>query len=341
MKILVTGATGYIGWELCKRLSFQGNEVNAMCRSMANLPTLPGINWVKGNVEDKKSVISAMEGCRQVYHAAAFARMTAHDTSQFFRINVDGTQHVLEAATYHDVERVLYTSTAGVIGRSLLTPMTEDDVRLEPFNNDYDLSKHMAEVCVRAYANNGKHAVIVNPSRVVGPGKITYANAVTRTISNYLQYPFYMVPGTGEAICNYVYIDDVINGHLVAMKHGRNGERYILGGTNSSYNNLFALLNHITGLQRSRIALPQKALVGFAYLHMAFKYLQRADAILTPELGKRLCQHRMLSHEKASRELGYTPTDLDTSLRKTLAFLGFPKSNTPHPESSSINPAVK
>jgi len=94
-------------------------------------------------------------------------------------------------------------------------------------------------------------------------------------------------------------------------------------------------------LQRRRIALSEQVIVGFAYLHLAYKYLQRADATLTPEVGKRLCQHRMLSHEKASRELGYTPTDLETSLRKTLAFLGFPKTSAPSASSSSINPTVK
>jgi len=150
-----------------------------------------------------------------------------------------------------------------------------------------------------------------------------------------------MVPGNGDAIGNYVFIEDVISGHLLAMQHGRNGERYILGGTNISYNNLFALLNCITGLQRRRIALPQTAMVGFAYLHLAYKYLLGTDATFTPELGKRLCQHRMLSHEKASTELGYTPTNLETSLRKTLAFLGFPKTSAPNAPSTSINPTVK
>lgn len=341
MKILVTGATGYIGWELCKRLVAEGNEVQAMCRAMAHQPMLPGLTWVQANVEDKASVRMAMDGCRQVYHAAAFARLAAHDTTQFYRTNVDGTQHVLEAAAYHDVERVVFTSTAGVIGRSLSVPMKEDDARIEPFDNDYDLSKHMAEVCVRAYAKNGNSAVIVNPSRVVGPGNMRFASAVNRTISNYLRYPFYLVPGSGEANGNYVYIGDVINGHLLAMQHGTNGERYILGGTNISYNNLFALLNKITGLHRRKIALPQMAIATFAYLNIGYKYLRKEDATITPELSKRLCQHRMLSHEKASSELGYQPTDLETSLRKTLAFLGFPKSSVQQPANTGINPTVK
>ncbi len=328
MKILVTGATGYIGWKLCKRLAAEGYEVVALYRNRQIESSIPNISWAKGDLQDTSGLKVAMEGCQQVYHVAAVARMHTANNNEMYATNLQGTINVLEAAAYNSVERVVYTSSAGVMGKSFEMPLSEGDPRLEPFDNDYDLSKHLAEEQVKNYVRNGYDAVIVNPSRVFGPGIATYSNAVTRAISNYLKYPLFLVPGKGEAIANYVFIDDVVEGHLLAMRHGKAGENYILGGNNLSYNGLFDLLQSITGLHKTKIAAPMAAMKTVARIAAMLQFILGQHPTFTPYLCERLCHNSKLSVAKAMSEIGYQPTKIETALSITLRSLGFKMDST-------------
>lgn len=323
MKIFITGATGFVGWELCKSLLSQGNEVIALCRSLSKTQPMQGLKWVEGNLEDAASVRAAMEGCTQVYHCAALARVWAADPGAFFRINVMGTENVLDAARYHNIEKLVLTSTAGVIGKSLSKPMTEDDPRLEPFDNDYDLTKFMAEEKVLEYAREGRWAVIVSLSRVYGPGIASPSNAVTNTLKRYLHQPFYMVPGNGEQRCNYVFIGDVVRGHIQAMERGTPGEKYIIGGENVSYNELFACFEKASGLRRRRIAVPQGIFSFVASILVGWSNLSGQPPLFTPFYAKRLFHSRMLSTQKAETMLGYQITPLIKGVAITLEGLGY------------------
>lgn len=325
MKIFITGATGFVGWELCKELLLQGHEVVALCRNIAKAPKQEGLTWVEGNLEDPQSIRQAMEGCTQVYHCAALARVWASDPTAFFRINVVGTENVLDAARHHHIEKLVLTSTAGVIGKSLSTPMTEEDPRLEPYDNDYDLTKFMAEEKVLEYAREGRWAVIASLSRVYGPGVDSPSNAVTNTLKRYLRQPFYLVPGDGKAKCNYVFIRDAVAGHILAMEKGTSGEKYIIGGENISYNELFECFEKASGLRRRRISVPQGIFSFVATLLVGWSNLSGQPPMFTPFYVKRLYHARMLSTKKAETMLGYKITPTLAGLAITLEALGYEK----------------
>ena len=129
MKIFVTGATGYIGNHLAHTLAGMGNEVHAIVRSdkAKELLQHPNIMLFKGDILEKESLLLAMAGCRQVYHTAAKVGVWAKDPSLFYKVNVEGTKNVLDAALQNGIEKFVFTSTCGVIGSSLYEPMNEQD----------------------------------------------------------------------------------------------------------------------------------------------------------------------------------------------------------------------
>ena len=135
-----------------------------------------------------------------------------------------------------------------MLGPSGEKPVEESDERIgEPFT-EYEVSKTQAEALCREYCNKyNMHIVIVNPPRVYGPGIITESNAVTRLVKLYMAGKWKIMPGDGKRTGSYVYIDDVVNGHILAMQKGRSGERYTLGGENASYIEFFNLLATLTG----------------------------------------------------------------------------------------------
>ena len=323
MKFFITGGTGFIGEGLINRLLNEGKEVVALCRSDKGLMEKEGLAWKKGSLEDADSLIRAMEGCTHVFHCAGLARLWDPDTEAFFRVNVKGTENILAAASYHDVEKLVYTSTAGVLGRSLSSPISEEDPRLEPFDNDYDLTKYLAEERVREYAAGGRQAVIVSPSRVYGPGTLSQSNSVTKTLVNYIRQNFYLVPGNGAPRSNYVFVDDVVEGHMLAMQKGAPGEKFTLGGENLSYNELYEQFKMVTGLERRRISIPAGAITLGAYTMMGWTRISGRPPVITPWFAKRLFHDRMLSIEKAESVLGYRATPMKEALSRTLEFLGY------------------
>src|SRR5580765_1549242 len=154
MHIFITGSTGYIGNILTKKLAGEGNIIHALCRN-PNTPVLahPGIKIFEGDIGDQASVQKAMQGCEQVYHLAAYARVWAKDPSVFFKLNVDATKKILDTAKSLGVQKIVFTSTAGTLGPSSNSPVKEEDARIgEPFT-DYELSKTRAENLCREYCN--------------------------------------------------------------------------------------------------------------------------------------------------------------------------------------------
>jgi nucleoside-diphosphate-sugar epimerase len=321
MKYCITGAGGYIGWTLANTLANAGHEVRALDIAPPNTPVSSNIEWMKGSVLDPCSLKQAFEGCSHVYHCAGIVSLFEKDPEIFYSINVDGTQNVLDAAVFCGVKRVVFTSSAGVIGHSLETPLTEDDIRLSAFDNHYDLSKHLAEEKARAFARNGLEVVIVNPPRVFGPGKASYSNAITRLAKHFITSSYYLVPGNGEAKANYAFVEDVVHGHIGAMHLGRSGQRYTLGGHNLSYNELYKLLQEVTGLRRRRIAVPVNVLRPMAYAALGINQITGRKPFMTPKLVTRFTEHRMLSSEKALAELDYKITDIRLALKKTVDFI--------------------
>jgi len=324
MTIFITGATGYIGNSLAKRLANEGNTVHALCRDAGKQYLLqhPNIKIFDGDIRHMNSVEKAMAGCEQVYHLAAFARVWAKDASTYYKMNVDGTKVVLEAARKLGVQKIVFTSTAGVLGPSGARPVKETDTRIGDVLNEYEDSKTRAEALCRHYcATYGMHIVIVNPPRIYGPGIDTESNAVTKLAKLYMQGKWKIMPGTGTRTGSYVYIDDVVNGHILAMQKGRGGERYILSGVNASYRQFFDALSSATGKRLRLFNLPVWAMLLAGWGMMMRTILTGKPPLLTPKWIRKYLYNWSLNCEKAQQELGYTFMPLNKGLQKTVSWL--------------------
>lgn len=324
--IFISGATGYIGSRLSLTLAARGDQVQALVRNPEKLKHIrhPNISGVDGALHNVHSLQQAMSGCSEVYHIAALAGVWHPDPQAFYNINVQGSLNILEAAQRAGVRRVVLTSTAGVVGPTPDGNPVQEHTNANPdLTTAYEQSKLEAERQSLHYADRHHlELVIVNPSRVYGPGQWSESNGVTKMIRGYAAGTWRVIPGNGHSIGNYVFIDDVLNGHLLAMEKGRPGERYILGGEDSSFIDFFETLAQLTGRRHTMIHLPLTAMLAFAYMQQFLADSFGRRPMITPPFVHKFVRHWPLSSAKAERELGYTATSLEEGIRRTLAWLG-------------------
>ncbi len=324
MKIFVTGATGSIGQHLVKMLAERGHTIHALVRSVekAKAQSLNNLTYFQGDLSDKASIDKAMSGCQQVYHLAACAKVWAKHSGEFYAINVTGTVNILEAAVKHKIEKVVVTSTAGVLGPSLSNTITEDTVRELDFFNEYEGSKSMAESRVKDFVNNcNLNVVIVSPSRVYGPFLSGPASSITLMIDKYVNGKWRVYPGTGKEIGNYVYIEDVALGHILAMEKGRKGHTYLLGGENHDYISFYSKLGEASGIDRKMIRIPVWVQLTFARIQLLLAERFGKEPSITPKWISKGNYNWELSSHKAIQELGLPVTPLSEGLRKTVAYV--------------------
>ena len=323
MKILITGAGGYVGSKLALRLAGMGHEVHALVRPHSATAFLqhPNISIFKGDVLDKESLLNAMKGCRQVYHTAAKVGAWDKDPSSFYAVNVEGTRNVLNAALQTGIEKTVITSTCGVIGPSLNEPMSEDDPRINGFAIDYELSKKMSEDIILHYAGKGMNVVIASPAKVYGPGHTSHSLTANAVIKKFLVKKIAIIPSPGIYKACFAFIDDIVNGHLLAMEKGRAGEKYILGGINISYREFFERIRILSSCNGHIIQVPKTIIKGWALLQQLNYRISNKHPGFTVKSVDILFSNYTFSSEKAIHELGYTITALDESLNKTIQFL--------------------
>ncbi|MXV50499.1 NAD-dependent epimerase/dehydratase family protein [Pedobacter sp. HMF7647] len=323
MKILVTGATGFIGQRLAIKLAKQGNEVHALCRDPFHpyLAEHHNVKPFKGDILDKQSLLNAIKDCTQVYHTAAMAKMWTHDKSEFHRVNVSGTRNVLEVAELSGIEKMVYTSSCGVIGPTINEPLSENDPRITGFPIDYERTKYLAELEVNNFAKRGFPVVTVNPSRVYGEGPVTDSNTVSKMVTGYLKGTWRIIPGNGEQIANYAYLDDVVNGHIAAMKQGKIGQRYILGGEDISFNSFFDVVQRVSGKKKRLYHLPQPVIKFYSYVEWLKTTLTGLPPVFLPEFADRLKYNQKYTSQKAIEQLTYKITPFEEGMERTVNYI--------------------
>jgi nucleoside-diphosphate-sugar epimerase len=323
MAILITGATGYIGSLLTIKLASQGEDIRILCRKDPDIPEFQreNIRVIKGDITDRLSLVNAMEGVQQVYHMAAYARLWARDPQIFHTINVEGTRNVMEAAAKAGVEKVVYTSTAGVIGPSKDQPMREQDERITGFFNEYEETKTEAEKIALSFASDRMKVSIVNPARVYGPGLDTGSNPVTKIVELYMKKKWYVIPGSGEDVGSYCYVDDVVDGHISAMKLGGNGQRYIFGGVNATFNEFIEYIRKYSGVEKTLYHLPFPLMSGVSYLQLAWSKISGKPPMITPKWVKRYDYDWALDSSKAVKEIGYKIRSFEEGIRETVEWI--------------------
>lgn len=320
MSVFVTGATGFIGVQLVRRLVGSGTPVHALYRSEARTGPIrmDGVTLFQGDILDPFSIRRAMEGCGQVYHTAAFAGTWARDPDLIRRLNVDGTLHVINAAEELNVRRVVVTSTAGILGPSHGEPVHEGSPPPSSFFTPYEESKFLMESSIMKRDRQLPEVVIVNPTRVYGPGIMNISNSLTRMVCRYLDGRWRFIPGNGESTGNYVFVEDVVSGHLLAMEKGRPGERYVLGGENITYNQLFEMVRQVSGIRKGLVKIPYWAMISTATLFKIYTAISGRPPLVLPQHVRKYNHNWLVSSDKAIRELGYDPVGFRSGIGITI-----------------------
>jgi NAD+-dependent farnesol dehydrogenase len=324
IKVFISGGSGSIGSHLVRELADRGHIIHTLVRSIDNSKELLYKNVVlfEGDIKDPSSIDKAMAGCQQAYHLAAFAKVWSRNTGDFYDINVGGTINILDSAYKNGVQKVVVTSTAGVFGPSIQNIVNEDKIRDIDLFNEYEGSKLAMESKIKDYIiQKGMNIVIVSPTRVYGPCLFGQPNSVTLMIDKYVNGNWRIYPGTGKEIGNYIYIDDVVQGHILAMEKGVNGKAYILAGENHDYVSFYTILSNITGKKRKMIRIPNWVQICFAKYQLFKAIYLKTTPEITPKWISKGRYNWEVSPEKAVVELGILITPLSQGLKNTVDYL--------------------
>jgi dihydroflavonol-4-reductase len=318
--VVITGASGFIGSAVARSLIEEGFPVRALVRPGSRRDQLValGVEIVEGSIADAASVRAAIASSRYLVHVAADYRLWARDRSEIFAANVEGTRVVMEEAKRAGVERVIYTSSVATVQpRPDGTPADESAFMPErAASGAYQRSKIVAERLVREMAAHGLPAVIVNPATTIGPrdarptptGKIIIAAATGR------------IPAFVDTGLNLVHVDDVARGHVAALRRGRIGERYILGGENVRFGRMLADIAALSGHRAPRVRIPWYSALPVAWAAEATSRFTGREPLATVE-GVRHARERMFFRTaKAEQELGVRARPYLEALADALAW---------------------
>ena len=309
-KILVTGATGFIGAAVVRALVKQGITPRVLVRRNSDRHNLEGLDLeiVEGDLADRPSLARAVNGVCVVYHLAADYRLWVRDPSSLYQINVEGTKSLMREAADAGVERIVYTSSVATLGINKDGTAADENtpVSAQDMVGHYKRSKYMAEERIRDLIHTeGLPVVIVNPSAPIGPDDIK----PTPTGRMVLKAAQGAMPAFVDTGLNVAHVDDIATGHLLACERGEVGERYILGGENLTLAEILAEIARLIGRKPPKVKLPHSVLwpVAFMAESWARGRGQRTEPFLTLDALRMSKKRMFFSHEKAARHLGYRP----------------------------------
>jgi dihydroflavonol-4-reductase len=310
--VLVTGASGFLGWHIAHLLLQRGYHVRALCRPASQIPELD-VERIPGDLCDPPSLQRAAQGCSQVFHVAADYRLWSRSPEELYASNVEGTRHLLAAAS--GAERIVYTSTVGCIG---MPPHQNGDestpVSIDDMTGHYKRSKWLAEQVALDAARAGQPVVIVNPTAPVGD----HDAKPTPTGKIILDFISKKLPAFVDTGLNLVDARDVALGHLQAAEKGRIGERYILGCENLTLKQILHRLSPIAKMPPPSIKLPYAVAYAAGVITTAWANIS-GQPPLAPLEGVRMARKKMfVTYAKAHRELGYTPGSVDSALERAV-----------------------
>lgn len=319
MRALVTGATGFVGGNLVRALLHEDVEVRALVRSEGNHPALDGlrVEQMPGDIEDPESLRAAASGCDVVFHVAALTTLWDRDPRKHHRVNVVGTRNVLAAAEAAEVERVVHTSTWVVVGRPPPGSLATEDT--QPSKADlrgaYRRTKWLAEQEVHAAVARGQDVVIASPTVPIGPGDVK-PTPTGRIVLDFIRDRMPVAVGVH---LNLVDVDDVAQGHIGAWRHGRKGERYLLGNWNTTLPEALSVLSEITGRRPPRLRAPASLALGAAYVDALLEGVILRRQPYLPLEAARLARHRMaVDCSKAISELGLPQSSAAGALERSV-----------------------
>jgi dihydroflavonol-4-reductase len=305
-RVLVTGGTGFVGSAVARSLLARGYAVTALVRPSSVLANLDGLDLTlaQGDMRDASSVQAAANGARYLFHVAADYRLWARDPEEIVHANRDGAQAVMQAALAAGVERMVYTSSVATLGAKSGQDIADETQPLteQTAIGAYKRSKVVAERLVeRMVRDQGLPAVIVNPSTPIGPRDIK----PTPTGRIIVEAANGKMPAFVDTGLNLAHVDDVAEGHLLALEKGRIGERYILGGQDVSLRQLLSEIAALVGRKPPTVNLPRGPLYPLAAITEAWAQISGKEPMLTRDALTMSKHHMYFTSAKAEAELGY------------------------------------
>lgn len=317
MKVLLTGATGFIGGHTARLLVAQGHQVVCLVRRTSNLSRLKslGVSFSYGDITQPTTVSSALDGADAVLHLAAWYEFGIDDKKRMHRINVEGTRNVLQAATDAEVKRILYCSTIAALGPTGPQPANEEHPHPGVFRSAYEETKRLAHLEMDKLRTKGFPIVTVLPGAVFGPNDTSIVGGMIEAFLN-RRTPVLLCPDFRNS---YVFVEDVADGIVKALEKGKNGEDYILVESVLSNDEIYEKLSSLTGIPK-----PKYRVSGFMAQVAVFLEGLRAQMTETkPLITKEGFQMIASSHwaydgKKARQDLGWSPRAFDEAFKLTV-----------------------
>jgi len=324
LKVLLTGATGFVGSAVLRQLIDRGDDVRVLARKTSDRRNLIGLNCeiVTGDLLDQPSLTEALQGCQALFHVAADYRIWVRHPAEMTKTNITGTINIMAAALSAGIEKVIYTSSVAALGINAdETPADESTPSsYDSMIGAYKRSKFLAEQEVHRLINEqALPAIIVNPSAPLGPRDIK----PTPTGRLIVQAAKGEMPAYVDTGLNFVHVDDVARGHILAFEKGLVGERYILGGENLSLKSLLECVAEITGKPAPKICIPHNLVLPIARLAEAWTILTNGSEPFATVDGVNMAKKKMyFTSAKAERELGYTHRPVTDALGDAIKWFG-------------------
>ncbi len=309
MKVLVSGGNGFLAGHIVHELIRKQHVVRVMIRPGARIPALDGlkIEVIEGQITDEADLMKAVQDCDAVIHAAADTSQHHRHMQDYFPVNVEATENLIRVMQVQGCRKMIYISTANTMGYgSRDEPGTEDRPMAEAFQKSgYAWSKYCAEERVSAAVQQSTlEAVILNPGFMIGP--MDFNPHSGRIFSMILNKRLAFYPPGGKSFAD---VRDVAQAAVAAFENGRNGERYLLTGTNLSYREFFRLVLEVSR-QKTRLIPVPKFILSLAGLVGSLLKSLGFSIELTRTNARILCIRNFYSCAKASSELGYSPRDI-------------------------------
>lgn len=304
MKLLVTGATGFLGAWLVRRLLDEGHDVRIIKRAKSSLEELEGLKLdiVPGDVTDRASLGAACRGVDSVFHLAGLVAYTRAQRAAMELVNVEGTRNVVDACRENGVRRLLHMSSVVAVGASFdgKVPLNENSpYELAHLDLGYFETKRAAEAIVKAAVKRGEiDAVMINPSTIYGPADAKKGSRGVQVKVARGKFPVY--PPGGVSV---VAVEDVVDAVVAAWQRGRTGERYIVSGENLTLKEVFERIASEAGVKPPSIRLPRPAIFALGKLGDFLESIGKKGPINSENAWTSVLYH-WFDSSKAKNEFG-------------------------------------
>ncbi len=314
---LVTGSNGSIGNVVVRELLKRGRRVRALIRSSSDIASLKGLDIEKttGNILDTRSLARALKGIDTVYHLASVISIMPGNKKFIRRANFEGTRNIIEACKRSGVKKLVYTSSIHALAEPPEGTIIDEKMPFDPESDwgEYDRSKALASLAVIQASKDGLPSVVVCPTGVLGPYDFRLS-PIAQTFVDFFNSKLKMAVGGAY---DFVDVRDVAAGHILAAEKGRDGQAYILSGERVTMDEIFAMLEEITGVKSPKLKVPLWLAKIAGYCTPVYYRLANKTPRFTSYSICTLGSNSFISHQKATRELGYDPRPIRQSIEDT------------------------